>query len=274
MKKIIITLIIIICLVSLTSCKSKNIATKSEVEAFFERIMDNNFSESTLNYSYSIEMKSTTNYSYSFGIAMKNIKQEETSKIKSKGYIEISENSETNENVINFTMNGNYTLQSESGRKITSKEKLVVFNCNFNEYHKENEESYFYQKLKVTEKGKNQKGKGKIKSQTYMNSCIFYDENFKYIFEAILDLEELIEEVFEESLSSGLVYINGSDCSMIIDSSGSSDYEKIECDIKCSGSKISKIKITVTSSSQKVVLTIDLAKNGTINKPKDYEKYI
>lgn len=268
MKKIIITLITIICLVSLTSCKSKNIATEIEVDIFLKRIMDNNFLESTSDYSYSIEMKSTAN-TYSL-----NTKQEETSKIKSKGYIEISHNSETNENVINFIMNGNYTLQSESGSKTTSKEKLVVFNYNFNDYHKENEESYFYQKIKVTEKGKNRKGKGEKKYQTYTNSFIFYDEDFKDIFEAILDLKELIEEVFEEALSRGLVYINGNDCSMIIDSSGSSDCEKIECDIKCSGSKISKIKITVTSSSRKVVLTIDVAKNRPINKPKDYEKYI
>lgn len=260
MKKIIITLVTIICLVSLTSCKSKNIATKSEAEAFFERIMDNNFSESTLNCSYSIEIKNTTS--------------KETLKIKSKGYIEISENSETNEKVINFTMNGNYALQSESGSKATSKEKLVVFNYSPNWYNNENEESYCYQKIKATEKGKNQTFKSETKTQKYRNSCIFYDEDFKYIFEAILDLEEFIEKAFEEALSSGLIYIDGSNCSMIIDSSESSDCEKIECDIKCSGSKISKIKIALTSSTQKVVLTIDLTKNESINKPKDYEKYI
>lgn len=256
MKKIIITLIAILCMTSLVSCK-KEIATEKDVEELLEKLLENTFSEQTYSCYYSIKIEDNTDISY----YTENLK-----KINVKGYAKVTNDFTTKINSIDFMQDGKYVSKDYSrGSNVTSKESIVVFNYNEKKY----EEVYFYQKHKEVEKQTKNSSKGYVKYQMYDSSMVLQNASFKDIINDVFDLKYTLNKL-KYSSNDRLVYISKNHCKIITnDDLGTYTYN-----LKIKGNELKKVEITFSSPTKKSEVLIDLTKKVNIKKPKDYKKYL
>lgn len=260
MKKITTILITILCIVSLTSCKNKEFASKEEAKEKLDSILASNFQTESYNYYYSVTTKNCEPSN----------KEEVLNKSKAKGYVEYIYNSETEEPKLNYTMERSFKLKmvhnSSYESKVSGKEKIVVLDA----YNNETIQTYLYQRAKEVRLDSKQQTKINIKTRQSLYTEISEDELFDEVMQLVFDLKSFMERIFKEAQSDGLIYIGKNSCKITMDDADG----KIDCELKLDGANIKTVKVTLKAPTYLLNITIDLTKKATIERPKDYKDYI
>ena len=247
MKKIIkYVFVLVLCILTLTSCGSvntKNKASEEEIKEFFENKEEHLEKLNQNGYSYVFDMQ--------YEMKEKNNSYEAIINAKSSGSIQVSPNDYSNNKFdITTTTKTKAVKYDNSGKikqKSTTTSKLIYVDRVL----------YNYTKEKVKSEDYNSKSSKKTISSNYYS---YLQEINKY-FDEILDNAN--------SYTNALIFIDGNKLTIV-----SSTYEEhCEITMKFKNNELKSIEYLIISNNNKLEMSIELCEIDSINKPSDYLEY-